>query len=750
MNQPRQRLFSFASHQRSLWALPAFGLLLVAAVWMATWLQVRATERAVVAGVVRDNESFVASFEQFTRRAIKDVDRMALSVKFEYEQHQALELSPLIRSGIVDGDGIVLASIIDANGKLVASNQPLRPIDASDRDYFRRHAARDTKTLDISKPVVGRLSGKTVIQMSRRINRRDGSFAGVVLVSVTPEYFTQFYQESDLAKHGSIGLLGQDGIFRARRVANRATPALDGTEAEIVARSERNSTGTYAATTQEDGVPRLFSYRRLADYPLVVVAGQAMDEALADFHRNRTEYVSIAAVATAVIVAFFAVITLLALRLHRHRRELNLQRHFLQTLVDNLPSGIAVRSMRSPDRGRYVLWNQANAVLFGIEAEDALGRSVADIRAPEEAAHVLELDRALLDSPMPQDVIEMRDGRNRGRRLFHFVRTPVFGDDDEVDFIITSATDITEQRARTDELRLASKVFETTADGIILTDGGDRIIMVNAAFSRLTGFAADEMVGRTLAESPFRPLDVAESDARMVELHQQGFVTGEVPRVRKDGTPLSLWVTATCVRDADEKISNYVRVFTDISLLKATQEKLEQLASVDTLTGLPNRRLLHDRLAQALLRADRNETRTALMFIDLDGFKEVNDAYGHDIGDRLLQGVALRLQKCVRASDSLGRVGGDEFAIVLEDASLPNDARHVGERIVASLAAPFHLNGQRVHASASIGIALYPADGGDAGMLLRNADLAMYKAKRSGGNRFQFFAREKEKLAPAA
>jgi two-component system CheB/CheR fusion protein len=433
------------------------------------------------------------------------------------------------------------------------------------------------------------------------------------------------------------------------------------------------------------------------------------------------------------------VVTVLAFRLQRHRTDLKAQRRFLETLVDTMPSGITVRSMMPRTAGQYVLWNESNALIFGNTAEAALGKTVLDVMPAVYAAQIMDLDRELLASPMVQGVVQTRDVPGRGKRIYDLVRAPIFADDGQVDYIMTSATDITEDRARTDELRLASKVFETTADGIILTDGDDRIIMVNPAFSKLTGFAAAEMLGLRLSESPFRPIDIRDREARMAQLQRDGFVTGEVPRLRKDGTALSLWITATCIRDADGMIVNFVRVFSDISLLKETQRRLEQLASFDTLTNLPNRRLLEDRLERALLRAERQRIPMALMFIDLDGFKGVNDTFGHDIGDLLLRGVALRLAECVRASDTIGRFGGDEFLIVLEDASSPEDVVRIGERIVAALAAPFNLNGHVVRTAASIGIALAPTDGAEATTLLKNADVAMYEAKRGGRNRFTFF-----------
>src|SRR5450759_5179778 len=390
--------------------------------------------------------------------------------------------------------------------------------------------------------------------------------------------------------------------------------------------------------------------------------------------------------------------------------------------------------------GKYVLWNESNALTFGRKSEDALGKTVRDVIPAENVAHILDLDRQLLESPMVQEAVQVRDLPGKGRRIYNLIRAPLFGAEGQVEYIMTSATDITEERARTDELRLASKVFETTADAIVITDADDRVVMINAAFSKLTGYDAREIVGKILDESPFRPLDVAEAQARDARLNRDSVVTAEVPRVRKDGTPLSLWLTASCVRNADGTIRNYVRVFTDISLLKATQQELEQLASFDTLTGLPNRRLLHDRLEQAARRALRSNKGMTVMFIDLDGFKKVNDTLGHDVGDLLLQEVALRLQKCIRLSDSVGRLGGDEFAMVLEDTQAPADSVQIAERILAALASPFVLGGHPVTATASIGIAVYPKDGTDALTLLKNADVAMYRAKQAGRKQFRFFS----------
>ena len=738
--QPRHRRFSLTRNKHSLWALPAFGLVLVAALWAATLLQLQSTERALIGAKIRHTENEVASFERYTRQAIKDVDQTARLVKHEFEQHGTFDLPRLIRDGLVKASGLVVLTVADGNGNVIARSHPSGAFNIADREFFRMHAERDTGLLDISKPVVGRASGLSVILLSRRMNHPDGSFAGIVTLAVTPEYFMAYYQDADLGKQGSLGLLGLDGTFRARHVGGEATSAPDSSGPQLVARAEANVTGSYETRSDIDGAMRIVAYRKLADYPFIVTAGQTANEALDDFYRRRSNYLIIAAAATAVILVFFGVVTVLGIRLQRHRGELKAQRHFLETLVDNIPSGITVRSMLPGNIGQYVLCNESNRLIFGTGPKEALGHTVRDVMAAPYAAEIMEFDRQLLASPMVQDIVQVRDLPGTKPRIYHLLRAPIFGGAGKVDYIMTSATDITQERAHTDQLELASKVFETTADAIVISDADDRVVMVNAAFSRVTGYDAQEIVGKILAESPFRPLDMVASAARMERQLRDGFVTAEVTRFRKDGSTLSLWVTASCVCNADGTIRNYVRVFTDISLLKETQKELEQLASFDTLTGLPNRRLLHDRLDQAARRAQRSNKGMTVMFIDLDGFKKVNDTLGHDVGDLLLQEVALRLQKCIRLSDSVGRLGGDEFAMVLEDTQEPADSVQIGERILAALASPFVLGGHPVSATASIGIAIYPGDGTDALTLLKNADVAMYRAKQAGRNQFSFYS----------
>jgi diguanylate cyclase len=739
LKEELHRRFSITGHNPWVLALPIFGLLLLAAIWGGTLLQLAASERTLVGAALHDTESFVSAFEQSTRRSIRNADRTTLLVRNEFEGSGTTNLSGLVRKGLIDADDAVSVSVIDAAGTVVASTAPSGGLlNVADREYFLLHSKQDIGHLDIGKPVSDAASGKIVIPLTRRLSHRDGSFAGIALVVVTPAYFTDFYQESDLGRAGFLGVLGNDGIYRGRRVGHEPATAPDASGTPLFAQARQSPIGSFEGTSVIDGVARLVAYRRLADYPLIVVAAEAKDEVLVDHYRTRRIYLLIAAVSSVVILGFFGVVTALALRLQRQREDVTAERSFLRALVENLPFGVSVRRVDAGRPSMYLLWNEANEVMFGIRSDQVLGKSVSDVMPDEAGDRILELEKELLASPMVQEAVETAEVAGKGRRVLRRITAPIFGANDQVRYLLSIVSDITDEQTRADETRLASKVFESTADGIIVSDSDDRIIMVNAAFTKLTGYAPAEMLGEHLAKSAFLPLDPVDYEHRLARLNRDGVVTGEVPRRRKDGSPLSLWITATIVRDARGKIINYVRVFTDISQLKESQRKLEQLASFDTLTGLPNRRLLQDRIDQGLRRATRSGRGMALLFIDLDGFKEVNDTLGHDVGDVLLQEVADRLQRCIRGSDSVGRFGGDEFAIVIEDATLPADAIRVAQRIVEGVAEPVLVGEHRIQTTASIGIALCPQDGTDATTLLKNADIAMYRAKKYGRNRFEF------------
>ena len=303
--------------------------------------------------------------------------------------------------------------------------------------------------------------------------------------------------------------------------------------------------------------------------------------------------------------------------------------------------------------------------------------------------------------------------------------------------------DITLQKQAEQNLRLAATVFETTVDGILITDLQNHIQRVNPAFTKITGYLPEEVQGQktSFLASGRHSKDFYKQ--MWQHIHQTGHWQGEIWNRKKNGEIYVAWVSISIITDDMGSPLQYMAIISDISRLHEGIETVRYLANYDSLTRLPNRLLFHDNLMQAQVWARRHHQSFALMFIDLDGFKPVNDTLGHAIGDELLQNVAQRLLNCVRDTDTCARLGGDEFTIILTEVEDLSAVPEVADRILDTLHQPFILANRSVEISASIGIALYPQDSGDADNLLQCADLAMYEAKRLGKGRYCFYKKFK-------
>ncbi|MCG8429419.1 MAG: EAL domain-containing protein [Chromatiales bacterium] len=312
--------------------------------------------------------------------------------------------------------------------------------------------------------------------------------------------------------------------------------------------------------------------------------------------------------------------------------------------------------------------------------------------------------------------------------------------------LLVAFTDITKLKKSEFELVLAAKVFDSSIEGIVITDGKGEIQRVNRAFSLVTGYEEREVQGKTPAILKSGHHDHSFYVDMWDQLSREGVWQGEVVNKRKNGETYVEWLSISAVSAIDGRVKHYIGIFSDITEKKLNTQQMQQLAYYDVLTGLPNRTLFYDRLKQSLVRAKRNLSALALLFIDLDNFKELNDSYGHAEGDLLLQGVASRLKQTVRASDTVSRLGGDEFTIILSDFQDPNvislESSKVAEKILAILSKPFQLKEVSYQLSASIGIAIYPQDGEVISELIKHADSAMYQAKSMGKNTFHFFSQQ--------
>jgi diguanylate cyclase (GGDEF)-like protein/PAS domain S-box-containing protein len=303
--------------------------------------------------------------------------------------------------------------------------------------------------------------------------------------------------------------------------------------------------------------------------------------------------------------------------------------------------------------------------------------------------------------------------------------------------------DISERKQADDELRVAAAAFEAQ-EGILITDARGVILRVNKAFNDITGYSADEAIGRNPRMLNSGKYDAGFYSALWEQIHNTGKWEGEILNRRKNGEIYLELLSITGVKDKTGTLTNYVATFTDITESSKAAEEIKNMAFHDPLTGLPNRRLLMDRLHQAFASSSRNQREGALLFIDLDNFKTINDTLGHNMGDLLLQQAALRLTACVRDGDTVARLGGDEFVVMLENLSeqpieAATQTQAVCEKILAALSQPYRLAQHECHSTSSIGATLFSNHGESGEELLKRADIAMYQAKKAGRNMLIFF-----------
>jgi len=298
--------------------------------------------------------------------------------------------------------------------------------------------------------------------------------------------------------------------------------------------------------------------------------------------------------------------------------------------------------------------------------------------------------------------------------------------------------DVTNEQSQREQLQLASKVFASSQEGII-TDAQNLIVDVNEAFERITGFSRQEIIGKSpsVLSSGRQPSEFYRD--MWAQLNSHGRWQGEIWNRRHSGEVYAELLSLDAVRGEDGKVSNYIAIFTDISQLKAHQNELDRIAHYDVLTGLPNRRLLDDRLAMAIAHARRREELLAVCFLDLDNFKRVNDTYGHEVGDKVLMETAQGIRSVLRAHDTVARIGGDEFVLLLTGLQSRSRIIELMQRVLEMARQPLEIDGKTISLSASAGVVIFPDIDLSADELLRYADQAMYRAKQQGRNRFIMF-----------
>ncbi|WP_370278687.1 EAL domain-containing protein [Pontibacterium sp.] len=435
--------------------------------------------------------------------------------------------------------------------------------------------------------------------------------------------------------------------------------------------------------------------------------------------------------------------------LHEKQREqaslivdLRTSENRYRAIFENAPEAVVLFSLNT---FRFVDANDNALSLFGYTHEQMMNLSVDDISPPNQpnGESSAEMALAYIDRAMMGEscCFEWQHLNAKGYGVQCEVRLVLFPSRE--DRLVRGSITVIEDRVKAEERRrLTAKLFVNTSEAVIITDNAQNIIEVNDAFCRISGYTAQEVMGQPHQTFVFAPQE--EELYRQVwhVVEEKGRWQGEVLGCRKNGEFYPKSLTLSEVRSSDGRVTHYLGQFTDITEAKAKEERLIELATFDHLTGLYNRNAFLQHLKQAIADSNRSGREFAVLFIDLDGFKRLNDSLGHDFGDQVIRIAAERLQQNTRVNDLVSRLGGDEFTLLVKEPQAGIDQARLAEKVLTTLAEPYQVGDKTIHLTASIGISRYPADGSECKELLRTADMAMYRAKNGGKNSYQFYTTE--------
>lgn len=732
--------------------LPVLGGLAITVLALVLTTTLRTERAGYLAEAALVTRNLARVLEEQTARSIQTIELALGHVADLWTRMPAgravgdAEATGLLRARLAEVGGARAMFIVNAQGRIVHDSEavPALGMDVSDREYFRQHRTGSlaTDALYVGKPIESRATGRPFLPMSRRLTGADGAFAGVVVAIVEPRYFERVFASVDVGLNGLINLRHWDGELIAR-VPHREAAIGRVIPSTAPIREELLRLGTAAGELRSifDGVDRIYTARRVPGRPLIVWVGVSETDVLSPWYRSLTAY-SVVGVAFAATIAWLTWLLMRELRSReRLMRSVERSESLLRQVVETLPVGV---SMTERD-GTVSMMNAAAERLHGparpgkpLEPVGWWTHSGQRVGAAEWA-----LARALRTSePALNEMVDILAPDGSRRTILHSA-VPIFTDHHGFHGAIAVDEDLTAQRDLVASLRESEAryqaMFENSIDAILLARPDGRILSANPEACRSLGY--DEAA--LLAMDRERIVDPASPGlASMIEERDRtGRVKGEVTMVRRDGSrfPAELSSSLFIDRSGERKV---VVVMRDITERKQSESRIHYLAFHDGLTGLPNRTFFDRRLRERLDAGTAPQAPFALMLVDLDGFKLINDTLGHEVGDLLLKEVADRLRGEVDASDLVARLGGDEFVVLLDEPADTARATDVANRILATTARPFALAGQELHLTASIGISMHPRDGDDARTLLKSSDLAMYRAKEHGRNRLQFFSEE--------
>jgi diguanylate cyclase (GGDEF)-like protein/PAS domain S-box-containing protein len=741
-------LYRNASHgttlidrQRRLRNLLGVVLILTMAAVVVVLLQ-RSRDRALD-DLRRDTRNLTAALALYTGSIVTSIDLALVGAR---DSLALLELSAgkpvsteigneVLRSSVARIGLPVVMRVISAEGyQLYISDGTPYANSSTGMEFFRAHIARDVG-LFVSQPFVSRINGRVAMTFSRRIEGPDGRFKGIILVGTPMEVFEDLFQRFDVGAQGSAILVDDSGTLLARRpkvlaLVGKKVLRDEGVLAQL--RSGVNA-GVRMNKAPVDGVRRMLGFQRAGSTRLVVGVGQSVDEWLANWRRE-------AAVVGTITLLFCALALWLLARTTQHDRsdadktaQLERSAERIRSILANAPDAFIGMN----HRGQITEWNQQAQITFGWNRAEVVGRALADVVVPprmrdRHSAGLREFNNTG-KGPVINTRIEImalhRDGHELPVEMsIASLRTPE-------GFVANAFLhDISERKDIAARLAASSRLLRNITDNLPMlisyVDHDLCLRFCNETWREWMGVDPVAIVGRPLAEIIGPVLYEQRRE------HLQRALAGERISFEVESTALgvSRHLHTVYIPDvqADGKVAGLYSLITDVSAFKKVEAQLNELARVDPLTGLPNRRSFDEKLQETVARSKRDQRPMALMFLDVDRFKEINDTHGHGTGDAVLVEFARRLKASVRGTDLVARLAGDEFVIILEGMNASEDAELAVQKIGMELQPPFVVDGVSLSVSSSIGVACLNGENVTPISVVAKADEALYKAKRSG------------------
>lgn len=752
-----QRFFS----QRLIW-LSLLLCLGIGAMVARTLLTMRADEWAFA---VRTNSNLVNALEQSIGWTLDAMDQSLQDVVTKLEQPALMDLpAPLRRNILFDRTllramGITDVYVVDGRGDVVIDSSSITPnrVNYADRDYFQDLMSGARTGFVIGRPVLGRVTKTWMLPVARAWRGADGRLAGVVVSSIRLSYFNELFKPLNLGDDSGVNLLYGNGIVVTRQPYGDEHVGKSMAGTANMERFLAAPSGSFVGIAHFDGVERLYAFRQVGAHPLVVTVAQSTRAILADWWVNVLQLAGFALLLMAGCMGLAILFTRELARRQQVAGRLQQAEHYLRTILDNLPSTISYWDRAQ--RNRFI--NQSSVELYGRAPEQVQDMSLAALLGPSDYLAAEPYLRQALAGSAQMFERTLTDAQGAVRHM-HITYTPDRDEaSGEVRGLFAQMTDITERKQMEDELFREKErmrlTLQSIGDAVICTDAEGRVTYLNPVAQRMTGWQALDAVGRDVDQ--VAPLYLSGEQCQTSPLRtalQTQSPCGPTRGVvlsHRDGQRFEVEESASPIIDRHRRLTGAVMVLHDITESVAIAERMAHLAQYDALTDLPNRVLLQDRARQALALARRQNQGLGVLYLDLDGFKQVNDTLGHDVGDQLLVQFARRLVAAMRASDTVCRQGGDEFVVLLPNLQGQDQARAVARKLLGVVAEPFVLQGRPLHIGLSAGMALFPQHGASYDDLARHADAAMYAAKRAGRMQVRRYAgpgAEAEVLARAS